>query len=122
MFKVPNYGRIRKGPMASDESFGNNGVFSFFFNPKVELQCIVSDGLGWEHVSVVAIINGGKQMRLPYWSEMCKIKEKFWDDEDTVFQYHPPKSQYVNNHEFCLHLWRKEGVDMETPPIELVQI
>ena len=122
MFKVPNYGRVRKGHLASDDSYGRNGAFFFNFNPKVQLQCIVSDGEGWEHISVVAIINGGKFMRAPTWDEMCKIKDKFWDEEDVVIQFHPKKSEYVNNHKYCLHLWREIGVEYKTPPTELIGI
>jgi hypothetical protein len=37
---------------------------------------------------------------------MCLIKGLFWGAEDCVIQYHPPQSEYVNNHPYCLHLWR----------------
>jgi len=51
------------------------------------------------------------------------IKEQlylFWDAEDVVIQYHPAKSEYVNVHDNCLHLWRPVGVELPTPPRELV--
>ena len=51
---------------------------------------------------------------------MCFIKGLFWDEEDVVIQYHPAKSEYVNRHEKCLHLWRPVGVEMPTPQKELV--
>lgn len=35
-------------------------------------------------------------------------------------QFHPPESEYVNNHPSCLHLWRKIGSEFETPPKILV--
>ena len=44
---------------------------------------------------------------------MCKIKELFFEDEEVVMQLHPKKSEYVNNHEHCLHLWRP--IDSEIP-------
>lgn len=69
---------------------------------------------GWEHVSV------SYRKRTPTWDEMCKVKEMFWNDDETVVQYHPPKSEYVNIHEYCLHLWRKKNTDFETPPKEYV--
>lgn len=81
---------------------------------------IVSDGAGWEHVSV-HIVSDGKQ-RTPSWAEMCKIKDFFWDDTETVVQFHPPKSEYVNNHKHCLHLWKPVGVDIPRPDPELVGI
>lgn len=54
----------------------------------------------WEHVSV------STAKRCPNWPEMCFVKDLFWDPEETVMQLHPPKSQWVNNHPYCLHLWR----------------
>lgn len=79
------------------------------------LHVIASSGvpgteLAWEHVSVSA------QGRCPTWSEMCYIKDLFWDAEETVVQYHPPKSTYVNVHPHCLHLWKQTGVYVPLPP------
>jgi len=41
---------------------------------------------------------------------------------DCVVQYHPPRSEYVNNHPFCLHLWRPAGLDLPLPPAWMVGI
>lgn len=47
---------------------------------------------------------------------MCKIKDVFWDEEEAVYQVHPPKSKYVNLMTNCLHLWRpKVGVHGVNP-------
>lgn len=54
----------------------------------------------FEHVSV------SLAHRCPTWEEMCKVKDLFWDEEDTVVQFHPPKAEYVNLSKTCLHLWR----------------
>lgn len=48
------------------------------------------------------------------------IKGIFWDDEDAVMQLHSPKSNWVNNHEFCLHLWRPIGKEIPMPDSLLV--
>lgn len=58
------------------------------------LNVIFSGDLGWEHVSV------STPSRLPTWDEMSFVKSLFWDDEDCVMQLHPPKSTYVNDHQF----------------------
>lgn len=79
---------------------------------------VVSDGLGWEHVSVH--MNSDGKDRTPTWSEMCRIKNIFWDEEDCVLQYHPPKSDYVNQHKHVLHLWRPIGVEIPRPNPMLV--
>lgn len=81
------------------------------------LKVIYSDGGGWEHVSVSA------GNRCPNWDEMCLVKSLFWDHEDVVMQLHPKRSEYVNNHRYCLHLWRpNNGAVIPTPPPELVGI
>ena len=61
---------------------------------------IASWGGGWEHVSL------NDWNITPSWEDMCKLKDIFWGDEECVVQYHPPKSDYVNNLQHCLHLWK----------------
>ena len=56
----------------------------------------------------------------PSWDDMCKIKDIFFKEEECVVQYHPPKSQYVNNAENCLHLWRPIEESMPMPPSVMV--
>lgn len=103
--------------MGSDNSYGNNGAFEIPLSGRTTAFVIASDGGGWEHVSV-HIVSDGKQ-RTPTWSEMCKIKDMFWEDNETVIQYHPPKSEYVNNHKHCLHLWKKTGYEFPLPNSEM---
>lgn len=114
-FHVPNKYRIRDGRLGSDDSIGNAGAFAIPNKGKV-FFVIASDGCGWEHVSVH--IDGSK--KTPNWSEMCFIKDLFWDEEDCVVQYHPAKSQYVNTHPGVLHLWRPIKEKLPTPPIFMV--
>lgn len=114
-FHVPNKYRIRRGPIGSDDSIGNAGAFAVP-HKKARFMVIASDSIGWEHVSV------SMPDRCPTWKEMCLIKDLFWDPEDTVIQYHPAESEYVNNHPFCLHLWRPVGLDLPIPPSILVGV
>ena len=109
-FHVPNKFRIHTGRMGSNDSYGNNGAFSVRLKHKQIVHVIAGDGLGWEHVSV------SREDRCPTWDEMCQIKDIFWDEEDCVVQYHPPKSDYVNVHKNCLHLWRPTDREMPRPP------
>jgi hypothetical protein len=74
---------------------------------------------GWEHVSVHARNAQGK-MRVPTWKEMCFVKDHFWGADDTVVQYHPRQSVYVNHHPFVLHLWRHREKDFPVPPTMLI--
>jgi hypothetical protein len=71
-------------------------------------------GWPWEHVSVSVAD------RCPTWKEMALVKDLFWKPEETVLQFHPKASAYVNHHPFCLHLWRKVGADHELPPRHLI--
>lgn len=113
-FHVPEEYRLRTGKYGSDETFGNNGAFMIPLERGQAVRVIASDGLEWEHVSV------SRTDRAPTWYEMCQIKDIFWDAEDTVVQYHPPKSEYVNHHPNCLHLWRPTEQELPLPPSYLV--
>ena len=114
MFHVPERLRLRGGRVGTDESFGNNGAFVVKIAHGQLLYVIASDGGGWEHVSV------SRRDRVPTWDEMCQVKALFWGDDDCVVQFHPPRSDYVNNHSRCLHLWRPAGVALPRPPSLMV--
>ena len=114
-FHVPNKHRVKTGYMGSDDSIGNCGLFEFRQKPGgVLFRAIASDGMSWEHVSV------SRPDRIPTWDEMCWIKSLFFDDDDTVVQFHPPRAEWVNNHSRCLHMWRPIGIEVPRPPQILV--
>lgn len=72
---------------------------------------------GWEHVSICP------QGRTPMWDEMCMLKDMFWNEDETVIQYHPARANYVNNIRNCLHLWKpieKYSGKLPLPPDILV--
>ena len=112
-FHVPEKYRVKNGPYGTMAGVGNYGLF-VIPHKKKSFTCICSDDPGWEHVSV------SLPDRCPTWREMCDIKGMFWDDEDVVIQFHPAKSQYVNNHPYCLHLWRPTGISIPVPPSIMV--
>lgn len=60
---------------------------------------------GFDHVSFSPF--SGKT---PSWDEMCEIKDIFWRDEEVAVEVHPPKSQYVNIKDNCLHLWSNSNI------------
>lgn len=113
--KTPEQYRVRSGPLGSSEADGCNGYFLIPFE-SYTLAVIASDGMGWDHVSV------SLNNRTPNWREMCFIKSLFWDEEEVAIQYHPKKSEYVDNHPYCLHLWRPQDQEIPTPPAILVGI
>lgn len=112
-------GRVRTGPMRSDPSWGPYGKFVLMGPCGTKLMIVASgadlpESQGFEHVSV------STEKRCPNWQEMCFVKDLFWDDEEAVIQIHPPKSEYVNNHQFCLHLWRDTQEGIRLPPSVMV--
>lgn len=80
------------------------------------LFVIVSDGMGWDHVSVSV----KDEERCPTWEEMCFIKGLWFEPSEVVIQYHPDERDYINLHEYCLHLWRPQKRKLPTPPRTLV--
>lgn len=57
-----------------------------------------------------------KRTTAPTWEEMCEIKRMFFQEDETVVEYHPAKADYVNLHPLCLHMWRPIGAEMPKPP------
>ena len=70
--------------------------------------------LGWEHLSV------SFDDMLPDWNYMQEMKEMFWKDDEECFQLHPKKENYINNHNYCLHIWRSLEQPIPVPPTILV--
>lgn len=94
---------------------GGAGVFTSGTMRKMTV--IWSYAGSWEHVSI-----DGKK-RTPDWEEMCKLKDMFFDNDECCVQYHPPKSEYVNNAPYCLHIWKpieKNNGKLPIPPSILV--
>ncbi len=113
-------GRVRTGVMASTGFDGMNG---FFITDHVggSIKIMASDGSGWdlpgqpwEHVSVSC------ETRCPTWIEMDWVKDQFWDEGETVIQFHVPKSDHINRHPYCLHLWKPTKLGLPMPPKECV--
>ena len=70
----------------------------------------------WEHLSV------SMPNKCPSWEQMCFMKEQFWEDNEACVEYHPKKEDYVNNHNYCLHIWRPYNVELPIPPSIMVGI
>jgi hypothetical protein len=110
--KIEN-GRIRHGAWGSTIKEAPCGAYSVMGPCGEELHIVASEGdqiIPWEHVSV------STKRRTPNWKEMSWVKDHFWHDEECVVQFHPPHSVYVNNHSFCLHLWRHKFTSFPLPP------
>lgn len=105
---------------------GMNGVFVIPLPDRKHIAHIIcsngsdpAGGIPWEHVSVHIRYKNSKgktHMRTPHWEEMAWVKRMFFLAEETVVEYHPAKSNYVNQHPNVLHLWRWKGGEFPVPP------
>jgi len=95
------------------KSFGDSGNGLLIMDSPVrcrgEMIILFSNGGGWDHVSVSL-----KSKKIPNWEEMCFVKDLLFDSEEVVVQFHPRKSEYVDNHP-CLHLWKNQTTEFPTP-------
>jgi hypothetical protein len=94
----------------------DSGVFMLrpLIHDKTILRVIAASGDGWDHVSV------STESRCPTWDEMMHVKELFFRNEEYAVQYCPPKSDHINVHPYCLHLWRDHEGAMPFPPKGMV--
>ena len=77
-------------------------IFIMSMNEPIGKQC-------WEHVSVHI---AGTKDQLPAWSDMCKVKDIFWNKDEEVHQLHPSEKCYIHEtmgYQNILHLWRPVG-------------
>lgn len=121
--KFPEKFRFKNAKMgyASNE----NDPFGIFVIPSLRnenersLNVVAVDGTetGWEHVSVSL---SHYPLKCPSWEEMCIVKKLFWNDDECIVQFHPQKSEYINNHPGVLHLWKCVKTQFPMPPIACV--
>lgn len=117
-FELLDKFRIKTGQWKTDDG----QKFGLFFIPvrmpgksPMKVMCSpLEESAEWWHVSV-SLPN-----RCPTWDEMSLIKGLFFSDDDTVIQFHPKKEEYINNHPYCLHLWKNNKKEIELPPSYLV--
>lgn len=69
-----------------------------------QLKVIISgdveeDGNRWIHLSM------SRPNRIPHWNDIKRVKSDFLGDETPAIQVFPPKDEWINHHEFVLHLW-----------------
>lgn len=110
---------LRHTPNLMIKHLGNDGGCGEIYKAGKPFATVIwSNGGGWEHIS----ISPYKMSCIPTWKDMCDLKDMFFYDDETVVQFHPPKSEYVNNMPNCLHLWRPINEKMPTPPFIMVGI
>jgi hypothetical protein len=63
-------------------------------------SCQEQDGKLWVHLSV------SRKKSIPTWADLVKVKELFLGTDALAIQVLVPRSEWVNDHEFCLHLYQ----------------
>ena len=69
---------------------------------------------------ILRVVSVSLWNRCPTWEEMCHIKSLWFTDDEIIIQYHPAKSDYVNVHPHCLHLWKPQNETIPTPPTWMI--
>ena len=107
---------IKKNSYLKIKKEGQDGFGGTFYDKKsrCNLNFIMSWGAGFEHCSV------SMPTRCPSWEQMCVMKELFWKDDEVCMELHPAKDNYVNNHPYCLHIWRPINQEIPIPPTIMV--
>lgn len=62
--------------------------------------CVERDGRNWVHLSV------SRRKEYPSWDEFSRVKDLFLGREALALQVLPPRSEWVNDHAYCLHLYQ----------------
>jgi len=98
------------------QEIGSDGGYAYAYlnGSRKPAMIVFSWGGGWDHVSV------SYKNRCCTWDEMCTVKYIFFRDDECVVQYHPKKADYINNHPYVLHLWKKQGEEFPMPPKYMV--
>lgn len=110
-FHVPERYRVSRDGGETGDPFG-----AFLIprrpgeSPLRVIACASWDEVPFDHVSV------SLPDRCPTWDEMCRVKDLFWTDDECVMQLHPPRSEHVNTHPYCLHMWRPTQAPIPRPP------
>jgi hypothetical protein len=61
----------------------------------------IEDGSEYLHCSV------SRRKQLPGWDDLREVKNIFIGREEEAFQFLPKESEYINLHDYCLHIWHK---------------
>lgn len=108
------FSEIRRDKRFQPKQSGEDGGNGWITLHGKTFFAVYSNGGDWDHVSV------SHKSRCPTWDEMCEIKDIFFDEDECCVEYHPAKSNYVNIHPYCLHIWKPQKEQIPVPPTNYV--
>jgi hypothetical protein len=74
------------------------------------VDTLTIDGKQWRHLSV------SRRSRTPSHEDMMLAADAFLDRDHVVLSIYPRRAEWVNLHNFCLHLWQPIGFDPVPDP------
>lgn len=74
------------------------------------VDTLTIDGKEWRHLSV------SRRSRTPSHEDMMEAADAFLDRDHVALSIYPKRSEWVNLHEHCLHLWQPLGFDPVPDP------
>ena len=101
--------------IGGDATMGTVGAFDIKLGGAT-MRVICGDDMGWDHVSV------SFRNRCPTWSEMEFVRRTWFEDDEWVVQFSPPTSERINNHPYCLHMWRPQNETLPIPAPSMVGV
>jgi hypothetical protein len=101
------------------ETYDINGIYLIKSKKHGRLLIVASNSYNWDHVSVSRKLKNGID-KTPNWEAMSFVKDLFFLNNETVIQFHPEKTSYINTHPHVLHLWRSQLYEHKLPPSYLV--
>jgi hypothetical protein len=115
---MPERYRVKMGAVAFEISNTTSGFFKIP-HPKIAnyyFEVILSSPGDWERVSVMLSSPKRKVERKPTWDEMCLVKSLFFEEAETVVQFHHGiESKPGNEPLYCLSLWRSTNGEYPQP-------
>jgi len=87
--------------------------YGLFFIPsgsESPLRVLLSDGCGWDHVSIM------HPDRPPTNQEVAAVRVMFWEREEIVVEYHDPLVFIPETPVTIRHLWCPQGCQLLRPP------
>ena len=111
---MKEFNEIKQDKRIQVQQRGEDGINGWITLRGQTFFFVCSNGGGWDHVSV------SHRNRCPSWDEMCVFKDIFFRKDECCIEYHPAEKNYVNVHQYCLHIWKPQKVELPTPPVRFV--
>lgn len=101
---------LRSGPLAQPVSLRVIATRGGYTGPGAD----EAEMEAWDHLSA------STATRCPTWEELEFLKRLFFKPDECAMQLHVPPRDHINNHPYCLHIWRPLNFEIPRPPSIMV--